>query len=261
MIPYQSNALVLQIISLLIIFGGMAPATAVCLPKLVNGGRVSIEARIAWVSTACLLLLGWIAWLVFESKGLLAGLSVFDKFQNAWMQSATLRTAGFNSIDLNQMSDPMYLFSMILMFIGGSPGGTAGGIKTTTIAIITMTFWMRARNRQKLVYQNRLIPHDTVYQAITIFVSGLLVWVALLMMLDVTQNIPMRLLAFETTSALGTVGLTLGATPMLDEIGKVIIILAMFAGRIGPLTLFMLISEPSNPEVSLEYPKADIHVG
>ena len=261
LLPYQSNGLVLQIISLLIIIGGMAPATAICLPKLVKGRRIPVEARIAWISTACLLLLGWVAWLVFESRGLLADLSLFDKFQNAWMQSATLRTAGFNSIELSQMSDPMYMFSMILMFIGGSPGGTAGGIKTTTIAIIAMTFWMRARNRQKLVYQNRLVQHDSVYQAITIFVAGLLVWVGLLMMLDVTQNIPMRLLAFETTSALGTVGLTLGATPMLDEIGKVIIILAMFAGRIGPLTLFMLISEPNRPEVSLQYPKADIHVG
>jgi trk system potassium uptake protein TrkH len=261
LINYQNSGMILQVIALLIILGGMAPIAVVSLPKLIRGKRISVEARITWITSATLLIVGMIAWIVFESNGLLGNLSIYGKLQNAWFQSTTLRTAGFNSLELADMSDPMYLFSMVLMFIGGSPGGTAGGIKTTTIAIIAMTFWMRARNRKELIYANRQIQTDTVFQAITIFIAGLLVWILLLLMLDVTQNIPMRLLAFETTSALGTVGLTLGATPMLDEIGKMLIIFAMFAGRIGPLTIFMLLSEPSKPEVSLQYPKATLHIG
>ncbi len=261
LIPYQCNAAVLHIVALLIIIGGMAPIAVVSFPKLLRGKRISVEAKIVWITSACLLAVGMIAWVVLEGNGLFANMSLSGKLQNAWFQSVTLRTAGFNSVDLTHLSDPMFLFSIILMFIGGSPGGTAGGVKTTTIAIIAMTFWMRARNRKELIFSSRLIQPDIIYQAITIFVAGLLLWVALLLMLDVTQDIPMRLLAFETTSALGTVGLTLGATPLLDEIGKILIILAMFAGRIGPLTLFMLLSEPSKPEVSLQFPNTNIHIG
>lgn len=260
LIPYQSNPLILHVIAILIIVGGMAPITVVTLPKLLRGKRVTVESRIAWITSASLLMVGMVAWLVFEWNGLLSQLSFWDKLQNAWFQSATLRTAGFNSIDFAKLSDPMLMFSVILMFIGGSPGGTAGGIKTTTFAVLMMTFWMRARNRKELIYQNRCIQADTVYQAITILVAGLLVWTVILLMLDVTQSIPMRQLAFEVTSAIGTVGLTMGATPLLDEIGKIIIIMAMFAGRIGPLTFFMVISDSASNRGMMQYPKAEIHI-
>jgi trk system potassium uptake protein len=132
---------------------------------------------------------------------------------------------------------------LCFMFIGGSPGGTAGGVKTTTIGILAMTFWANVTNRKDVIIQKRKIVPATIYQAVTVVVSGIIIWLATVFMLEATQQIPARDLIFEATSALATVGLSTGATPRLDEIGKIIIIIAMFVGRIGPITLFMLLSD------------------
>jgi trk system potassium uptake protein TrkH len=131
----------------------------------------------------------------------------------------------------------------MLMFIGGSPGGTAGGVKTTTIALLVMTFWASVTGRSEVIIQNRRIAPPTINRAVTIVSSGALVWFVIVLMLEMTQQISARDLLFEATSALGTVGLTLGATSQLDDIGKIIVMLAMFVGRIGPMTLFMLLSD------------------
>jgi len=106
-----------------------------------------------------------------------------------------------------------------------------------------MTFWANITNRSDVITQNRRIHSSTIYRAITIVASGMAVWFVVVLMLQVTQQISARDLIFEVTSALGTVGLSTGATPLLDEIGKAIIIITMFAGRIGPMTLFMLLSD------------------
>jgi trk system potassium uptake protein TrkH len=129
------------------------------------------------------------------------------------------------------------------MFIGGSPGGTAGGVKTTTISILAMTFWANVTNRKDVIIQHRKIRSVTIYQAVTIVVSGIIIWFAVVIMLEATQQISVSDLIFEATSAIATVGLSTGATSQLDEIGKIIIIIAMFVGRIGPITLFMLLSD------------------
>jgi trk system potassium uptake protein TrkH len=143
------------------------------------------------------------------------------------------------------------------MFIGGSPGGTAGGVKTTTIGLLAMTFWANITNRNDVVTQNKRIHSSTIYRAITIIVSGMAVWFTVVLMLQVTQQISARNLIFEATSALGTVGLSTGATPLLDEIGKIIITFAMFVGRIGPMTLFMLLSKEQSISAS-RYPEEKI---
>jgi trk system potassium uptake protein TrkH len=173
----------------------------------------------------------------------LAGLSFFDKIQNAWFQSVTLRTAGFNSVDIAAVTSPTFLIMICFMFIGGSPGGTAGGVKTTTIGILALTFWTNITNRKNIIIQNRKIRSATIYQAITVVVSGIVIWLAAVLMLEATQQISARDIIFEATSAIATVGLSTGATSQLDEIGKIIIIIAMFVGRIGPITLFMLLSD------------------
>ena len=139
---------------------------------------------------------------------------------------------------------------ILFMFIGGSPGGTAGGVKTTTIGILAMTFWANITNHNSVIYKNRRIPSATIYRAITIVASVAVVWFTIVLMLEVTQQIPGRDIIFEVTSAIGTVGLSTGATGRLDEIGKVIIMLAMFVGRIGPMTLFMVLSKDLSVPVS-----------
>ncbi len=243
LIPYQTNTFILHVVSTLIIFGGMAPATSLLIPRWISGKPVPIPARITLVTTVILLISGCFFVMAFEWNGILAGLSVSDKVQNAWFQSVTLRTAGFNSVDITKIASPTFLVMVLFMFIGGSPGGTAGGVKTTTIGLLAMTFWANITNRSDVITQNRRIHSSTIYRAITIVASGMAVWFVVVLMLQVTQQISARDLIFEVTSALGTVGLSTGATPLLDEIGKAIIIITMFAGRIGPMTLFMLLSD------------------
>jgi len=250
MIPYQSNPYILHIVSILIIFGGMAPATSLIVPRWLAGKPVQIPARIALATTAILLVAGTFFIMAFEWNGILADLSFTDKIQNAWFQSVTLRTAGFNSVNVASVASPTFFVMISFMFIGGSPGGTAGGVKTTTIGLLAMTFWANIRNRGEIVTRNRRVHSATVYRAITIVASGMIVWFLVVLMLEVTQQISARDLIFETTSALGTVGLSTGATPLLDEIGKVIVVIAMFVGRIGPMTLFMLLSDEQTASIS-----------
>ncbi len=250
MIPYQNNPFVLHTVAGLIIFGGMAPATSLISPKWLMGRRIPIAPRIALTTTAVMLISGTFFFLAFEWNGVLSGLSVGDKIHNAWFQSATLRTAGFNSVDVAGVISPTFMVMIWFMFIGGSPGGTAGGVKTTTIGILAMTFWANINNRNSVIFRNRRLPSAIIYRAITIVGSVAVVWFAVVLMLEVTQQISGRDIIFEATSAIGTVGLSTGATAGLDEIGKVIIMMAMFAGRVGPMTLFMVLSEDVSAPVS-----------
>lgn len=250
LIPYQGNPFVLHVVALLIIFGGLAPATSLLVPRWLAGRPVAVGVRLVLMTTTVLLISGALFFLAFEWHGALSGMTVGDKIHNAWFQSVTLRTAGFNSVDLAGVMNPSCLIMICLMFIGGSPGGTAGGVKTTTIALLVLTFWASVTGRSEVIVQNRRIPPGTINRAITIVTSGALVWIVMVLMLEMTQQIPARELLFEVTSALGTVGLSLGATNHLDGIGKIIVMLAMFAGRIGPMTLFMLLSEERSVSVT-----------
>ena len=243
LIAYQHDPAVLHTVAALIILGGLAPATSILIPRWLSGKTVPIAARIALTTTVGLLITGTFFFLAFEWYGALDGLSFADKLHNAWLQSATLRTAGFNSVELGGIAVPTLLIMIVLMFIGGSPGGTAGGIKTTTFGILALTFWASITGKKYLIVQRRRIHPGTVFRAVTVTMAGILVWFTAVLMLTITQRISAPALIFEATSALGTVGLTIGATPLLDEIGKVVIILTMFIGRIGPLTLFMLLSD------------------
>lgn len=257
LIPYKTNPLVLHTVAALIIFGGLAPAASLLLPRWAAGKTIPLAARIALVATTILVLTGTAFFLFLEWNGILAGLSPLDKFHNAWFQSVTLRTAGFNSVDIAGVSSPVLMIMLILMFIGGSPGGTAGGIKTTTIGVLVLTFWASITGKNEVIAQNRRIPQSTINRAITITASGCLVLLLVVIMLETTQLITARELIFEVTSALGTVGLSIGATARLDDMGKVIIMLTMFIGRIGPMTLFMLLSE-EHARSQLRYTEARI---
>ena len=244
-------------VAFLIIFGGLAPATSILIPSWLSKKKIPVHARIALVTTLILLFSGTFFILAFEWNGVLEGFSLGDKIHNAWFQSATLRTAGFNSVDTGKIAHPTFLIMILFMFIGGSPGGTAGGIKTTTLGVLALTFQANITGKNEIIMQNRRVRGSTVFRAVTILVSGMIMWFVTVLMLETTQQIPARDLIFEATSALGTVGLSTGATGFLDEIGKVIIVIAMFAGRIGPMTLFMLLKE-EYPSSASSCPNAKI---
>lgn len=222
LISYRTSSPILHIVAALIILGGLAPATCLVLPAWLRGRVIPLAPRIALATTAALLLAGTLCFLVFEWNNVLADLSFADKLHNAWFQSVTLRTAGFNSVDISGVLAPTFLVMLSFMFIGGSPGGTAGGVKTATIAVLSMTFWASITSHNEVIVQNRRIPQSTINRAITVVGSGVLVWFAALLALQITQQLSARDLAFEVTSALGTVGLSLGVTPYLDGIGKLL---------------------------------------
>jgi trk system potassium uptake protein TrkH len=258
LIPYQTNPLLLHTVGLLIILGGIAPAISLIIPKWLLRRPVPLAAEISLNMTAVLLVAGTIFMLIFEWNGFLSGLSLPDKIHNAWFQSLTLRTAGFNSVDISTLAAPSFLIMICFMFIGGSPGGTAGGVKTTTVAVLVMTFWANITGRQEVVFRRRRLPAAVISRAVTIISSGFIVWFLVVLMLEVTQQGVARDIIFEVTSALGTVGLSTGATAGLDEIGKIIIIFTMFIGRIGPMTLFMFLSDWRPEEGNCQYPEAKI---
>jgi trk system potassium uptake protein TrkH len=247
---YQHQPGILHTTAILIILGGLAPATSLLIPRWCKGKSIPEAARLSLKVSFFLLIGGTAALLAIEWDGMLAGLPIADKLHNAWFQSVTLRTAGFNSVDISLVCFPMYLIMITFMFIGGSPGSTAGGIKTTTFAILALTFISHITNRNEVVYRNRRIAFLTVYRALTITTAGIMLAAAIVIMLEVTQNIPSRDLLFEAVSAIGTVGLSTGATAHLNEMGKVIVMFAMFAGRIGPLTLFMLLADDRRDSMS-----------
>ncbi len=257
LVPFQNNFLVLGVISTLIVVGGTAPVTVLIIPRWLKRKKISISSQIALITTIVLLFSGTLSFLVFEWDGVLANFSMFDKVSNAWFQSVTFRTAGFNSVDISKLTDITFLVAIFLMFVGGNPGGTAGGIKTLTLGVVAMTFWACITNRKDVIINSKKIAPAIVFRAITIVIAGMVMWFSLLLMLLATQQIPLRDLIFELTSALGTVGLSLGATASLDEIGKAIIIIAMFIGRIGPVTIFMILDDGSNQSTD-QYPDAKI---
>ncbi len=257
LIGYQLKPFVLYIISFLIILGGFAPATAILVPKFLKGKKVTVHTSVAIITTISLLLFGTVSFLFFEWNNTLSGLSIMDKINNAWFMSVSLRTAGFNSVDISSALSQTVIIMCFLMFVGGNPGGTAGGIKTTTFAILVLAFWNNIRNKNAIVINSREVRYKVVVTAITVLIATLLILLFMLFVLLVTQPITAKNLIFEVTSALGTVGLSLGITQSLDEIGKIVIMFTMFIGRIGSLTLFTLLGEDSSFKKT-QYPPAKI---
>ncbi|MGM0600690.1 MAG: TrkH family potassium uptake protein [Candidatus Rifleibacteriota bacterium] len=247
-VSYNRNPAILHTIAFLIVAGGTSPALALIVPSWLTDKKVSVAARLALITTLVLLIGGTFFFLAFEWNHVLAEFSFADKLHNAWFQSVTLRTAGFNSIVINNVFNPTLIIMICMMFIGGNPGGTAGGVKTTTVAVMAVTFWSSIMGYNKISIQNRRIMPQTVYKAATTIGAGILILLCAIIMLLATQAISTRELIFEAGSALGTVGLSCGATTNLDNIGKIIIMFTMFAGRIGPVTLFTLLSKPKQTD-------------
>ncbi len=245
LIRYQENSFILIIISFLIIAGGFAPLMALDIFQNFRRPRWSVQEKVVLSSTLVLLVFGFLFFLFVEWSESMKGLSTAAKFTNAWLQSASTRTAGFNSVDLAETRSVTQLFFMLLMFIGGNPGSTAGGIKTVTIAVLAFTAISALKDQDEVVAFSKKIPHRTIYRASLIVFFSFGLHFIVFFFLSMTQTINPISLMFETFSALGTVGLSVGATVQLDEIGKIIIIFSMLAGRVGPLTFVLLLLKRS----------------
>lgn len=247
LMEFQNSPVTIAIFSLLIVAGGLGFVTMEELYQLMRRRkklvrRLSLHSKLVLATTAFLTLWGWFFFAVFEWQGLLAKMPLMDKLLNALFMSITPRTAGFNTIDYSQATDSSNFLTIILMMIGGSPGSTAGGMKTTTFALLALLAWSRLRSHPTAVFARRSVPDETIQRAIGLFVIATGIVVAGLFALafigDVTGSRE-RFLArlFETVSAFNTVGLSLGITPELSVSSRWVVIVLMFAGRTGPLAI------------------------
>ena len=261
LVGYRGNPLVLHTVGLLIITGGLSPLVLTSLPAVLRRRRAALRVKLALATSGVLLVIGFVLFALLEWNGpAFAGLSVLDRLHNAWFQSVTARTAGFNSVDLAQFGDAATTLMMLLMFIGGAPGGTAGGIKVTTLAVLLFGVIAGLRGRDEPEVLGRRISRATFQRATAILVLGLVAVIGGVLALQATSAVPYRMGAFEVVSALATVGLSLGATPLLDATGHVLLILCMLAGRVGPLAAFVFFLDRHSGG-AWEFPAEDVEVG
>jgi trk system potassium uptake protein TrkH len=261
LIAYQGSPAVLHTIAVLIVAGGLSPAVIVALPRLARRKAAPLQVKVVLATSAGLLLFGFAGFASIEWNHALAGMSVADRLHNAWFQSVTFRTAGFNSIDFGALQAATLPLSLVLMFIGGAPGSTAGGVKVTTVWVLGATFAGALRGEPEATSFGRRIPHQVVYRAIAIAGIGALLLAALMTAVLLTQDMAMSMAVFEVVSALGTVGLSLGGTAELDGLGKVLIMIAMFLGRVGPLTAFLLLVERQHAGPRSDQLEENLEVG
>jgi len=277
MIAWRSDLTVTLVMPLLIIVGGIGfPAMNDVLSKIhwrLRGVRtaLSLHAKIVFTVTGLLLVLGTVAFFVLESPNF-AGAPFWERLGISWFQSATTRTAGFNTLDFGAATEPTILVTIWLMFIGGAPGGTAGGIKVTTFAVLLLIVVSRLRGHERLEIGKRTIPEFTMMRALVVALLCLaLVFVAtfaLLLTDGSTVQPPEKhgsflSLLFEVVSAFGTVGLSMistAATGALTWMGKLVIIAVMFAGRVGPLALAQMVLALDRP-LRYRYPEEQLLVG
>lgn len=201
--------------------------------------NLKVHSKLAVTTTVILLLSGTILFLTFEYSNpeTIGDLGFGHKLLASAFQSVTTRTAGFLTVDQGALTDASMITCIFLMIIGGSPMGTAGGIKTTTIAILVMTVAAYLRGKSDTEIFHRKIKDENIRTAIVVTCIGLLVFVLGLVALSLNMDAQLGDLTFEVASALGTVGLSRGITPSLTSTGKIIIIICMYLGRIGPITL------------------------
>jgi trk system potassium uptake protein TrkH len=173
----------------------------------------------------------------------MAGYSFSERLFSSFFQSVTTRTAGFNTIDNGLLSKGSVMLSVVLMFIGASPGSTGGGVKTTAVAVIVVSvFAMFGKNRDVNIYKRR-VPDSIIKRVMALIAIAFIVLFIMIFLLFLTDDFSFEQTIFESVSAFATVGLSMGITAQLSNLGKIIIISLMYLGRVGPLTLIFAISE------------------
>jgi trk system potassium uptake protein TrkH len=263
--------LVNLVVSGLIISGGLGFFVWAELLKLNRRQvRLSVHTRLVLLASGVLLAGGTAAILALESHNprTLGGLGWGERLLAAWFQSVSARTAGFNTIDIGAMTPPALFIVMALMFIGASPGSTGGGVKTTTFSITLAALWATVRGTDETaIFKRRLAPElvaKAFFVSLIAFVTlNGVAWVLLL-----TEGRELLATLFETTSAFGTVGLSMGeaGAPVslsgaFSPVGKILIMTMMFIGRVGPLTLAVAVVKRWGAQPRLQYPDGKILIG
>lgn len=239
--PYRGDYIINIGITALIIFGGLGFNVIIDLKHFFfhkeKVRKLALHSKIVLLITSILLLLGLLSFYFTEYHANMEGFSVANRLLASWFQSVTSRTAGFNTIDNGSLSKASILITIFLMFIGASPGSTGGGIKTTTFAVLVLSIIGLFKGTRDLSIFNRRIPNSNSREATAVIVLSVAIIFLILFVLLLIEPFSFDKLFFEAVSAFGTVGLSTGITPFLSVVGKLLITLLMYVGRIGPLTL------------------------
>ncbi len=222
--------------------------------------KYRFPSKLVLATSTVLIFGGAVLFYLFESDGVMAELSVSGKIYASLFCSVTPRTAGFNTVDTAALSSSGKMLTIILMFIGGSPGSTAGGIKTTSIAVIMTYVVSHLGGKSGANIFGRCISDETIKKAITIFVLNLALALSVSMIICGIQDLPAGDILFESFSAIGTVGMSTGVTRQLGGVARILMILLMYMGRIGSMTFAFSLTEGRKAS-SLQLPKSDVPIG
>ncbi len=273
---FSSDPLVSLTVALLIICGGIGflvmlelKRVAFRSPQAGRARRISVHSKLVLTLTVVLVVAGTLGFLLCEWNHAMTGLSLPAKLLAAFFQSVTARTAGFNTLDFGKMANVTLLFTILLMFIGAASGSTGGGIKVNTLGVLFALSRSRLRGEEATSIFRRTLTAETVGRAISVFVVAVIVIYAATMALTVSElgttiheesrGLFLELL-FEVVSAFGTVGLSVGITSKLSTLGKLILVVVMFVGRLGPLSIAVALSG-REPRSKIQYAEENVMIG
>ena len=263
LMEFQSDPVVLLTLGSLVVVGGLGFLVWEEIASRRKFSRFSVYTRLVLLTTAALLLLGTVLTCILEwnNPATLGPMSLGDKLLNALFQSVTLRTAGFAAIDQAVLTEGGKAASMVLMLIGGSSGSTAGGLKTVTFIVLVLFLWTRARGRETVCVYKRTIPASQVLDAMTI--AFLMVFLAVFggIFISATSPVGFTDALYESISALATVGLTAGVTGSLSIPAQILIIIYMYFGRVGVLTISLGFLTGDRAQERFRYAETNLLIG
>lgn len=264
LISFQHDPYVLIVISLLIIFGGLGFIVWRDLLTLRDNKKLLFHSKVVLMSTGILLAVSFILYFVTESKhGTFAHLSFGEKLANTFFVTATPRTAGFSNIDYNDMSSAGLLLTNILMFIGGASGSTAGGFKITTLVVLLLFYGSTIIGKEPVIF-HRSISKSRVQRALFLLLTSIALITIAIFLLLLTQDLPkgygLEAVLMEVFSCFGTVGLSLGLTSYLNSFGKLVLMVLMFMGRVGAVTVIWSLKK-TDKESRIHYPEGSVMIG
>jgi len=262
LLGYQTDTTVILTTAALIILGGISFMVVADVINVRRFGRLLLDSKIVLVTTLGLLVVGTVVILVTEygNADTLGPMSVPHKLLTSFFQAVTPRTAGFSSISIGSMATYSQFFIILLMFVGGAAGSTAGGIKVNTFGMLVATIWSTIRGNEHARAFGREFTNQQIHRALTLVMLALTLIFIVVLVLTVTEKFGFLNLLFETVSAFGTVGLSTGITPGLSVAGKLIITAVMFIGRLGPLILVLSLTQRQQPS-AYRYPQDEVRIG
>jgi trk system potassium uptake protein len=260
---YADDPIVSLTVCFLIILGGIGFIVVHDLYENRSLKKLSLHTKVVLSTTAILLVAGTIIIFILEYNNpkTLQPLSFSGKVLASFFHSVTPRTAGSNTLNIPDLTISTLFLTIILMFIGASPGSTGGGIKTTTFATLMGAAWSQVKGKRDVEFFSMRIIHTMIYKSLTITLIAMLVVIGVTMLLSLTEKTDdFLMLLFESVSAFGTVGLSMGITPELSSFGKIIVAVTMFIGRLGPLTIAIALAEQMKKEY-YRHPKGKFMIG